>query len=176
MAKERDLDNLFNDYDKFMASIGLGIQKDNKPKPSVFGNSKDELSKLTKELDKSLYKRENFMQGFRKPLLDMFAANTALMLDNDFSEADFVNLKINYAKTNKLEYCNLVAKIFKNKTVFECFLSSLDKDVRKVWDFLVWKEELSDEDILSETGISITTNIESYKSLDQAWLGASYDL
>jgi hypothetical protein len=160
MAKERDLDNLFNDYDKFMASIGLGIQKDNKPKPSVFGNSKDELSKLTKELDKSLYKRENFMQGFRKPLLDMFATNTALMSDNDFSEADFVNLKINYAKTTKLEYCNLVAKIFKNKAVFECFLSSLDKDVKKVLDFLVWQDELSDEDILSETGISITTNTE----------------
>ena len=97
MAKERDLDNLFNDYDKFMASIGLGIQKDNKPKPSVFGNSKDELSKLSKELDKGLYKRENFMQGFRNPLLNMFAANMALMLENDFSEADYVNLKTNYA-------------------------------------------------------------------------------
>jgi hypothetical protein len=82
------------------------------------------------------------------------------ILEKNYSYYKSINLKINYAKTNKLEYCNLVAKIFKNKTVFECFLSSLDKDVRKVWDFLVWKEELSDEDILSETGISITTNIE----------------
>jgi hypothetical protein len=160
MAKERDLDNLFNDYDKFMASIGLGIQKDNKPKPSVFGNSEDELSKLSKELDKGLYKRENFMQGFRKPLLNMFAANMALMLENDFSEADYVNLKTNYAKTTKVEYCNLVSKVFKNKTIYEGFLNSLDQDVKKVWDFMVWKEELSDEDILIETGISITTNIE----------------
>jgi len=160
MAKERDLDNLFNDYDKFMASIGLGIQKDNKPKPSVFGNSEDELSKLSKELDKGLYKRENFMQGFRKPLLNMFAANMTLMLENDFSEADNVNLKTNYAKTTKEEYCNLVSKVFKNKTIYEGFLNSLDQNVKKVWDFMVWKEELSDEDILIETGISITTNIE----------------
>ena len=160
MAKERDLDNLFNDYDKFMASIGLGIQKDNKPKPSVFGNSEDELSKLSKELDKGLYKRENFMQGFRKPLLNMFAANMTLMLENDFSEADYVNLKTNYAKTTKEEYCNLVSKVFKNKTIYEGFLNSLDQNVKKVWDFMVWKEELSDEDILIETGISITTNIE----------------
>ncbi len=160
MAKERDLDNLFNDYDKFMASIGLGIQKDNKPKPSVFGNSEDELSKLSKELDKGLYKRENFMQGFRKPLLNMFAATMTLMLENDFSEADYVNLKTNYAKTTKEEYCNLVSKVFKNKTIYEGFLNSLDQNVKKVWDFMVWKEELSDEDILIETGISITTNIE----------------
>jgi len=160
MAKERDLDNLFNDYDKFMASIGLGIQKDNKPKPSVFGNSKDELSKLSKELDKGLYKRENFMQGFRNPLLNMFAANMALMLENDFSETDYVNLKTNYAKITKVEYCSLVSKVFKNKTIYEDFLKSLDQNVKKVWDFMVWKEELSDEDILIETGISITTNIE----------------
>lgn len=160
MAKERDLNKLFKEYDEFMASIGLGLQKDNKPKPSVFGNSKDELSKLAKELDKSLYKRENFMQGFRKPLLNMIASNRALMLDNDFSEADFVNLKTNYAKTTKLEYCNLTAKVFKNKTIYEHFLNSLDQDLRKVWEFLVWQDELSDEVILSETGISITTNIE----------------
>ncbi len=157
MAKERDLDKLFKDYDEFMASIGLGIQKDNKPKPSVFGNSKDELSKLAKELDKGLYKRENFMQGFRKPLLAMFAANTALMLDNDFSEEDFVNLKTNYAKTTKLEYCNLIAKVFKNKNIYEHFLSNLDQDVRKVWEFLIWKDEVSDEEILNETDISIFT-------------------
>lgn len=160
MAKERDLDKLFKDYDEFMASIGLGIQKDNKPKPSVFGNSKDELSKLAKELDKGLYKRENFMLGFRKPLLAMFAANTALMLDNGFSEEDFVNLKTNYAKTTKVEYCNVVAKVFKNKTIYEHFLNCLDYDVRKVWEFLVWKDEVSDEEILSETDISIFIRME----------------
>ncbi len=160
MAKERDLDKLFKDYDEFMASIGLGIAKDNKPKPSVFGNSKEELSKLAKELDKGLYKRENFMQGFRKPLLAMFAANTALMLDNDFSEADFINLKTNYAKTTKVEYCNLVAKAFKNKAIYEHLLSNFDQDVRKVWEFLVWKDEVSDEKILNETKISITTQTE----------------
>lgn len=160
MAKERDLDKLFRDYDEFMASIGLGIQKDNKPKPSVFGNSKDELSKLAKELDKGLYKRENFMLGFRKPLLAMFAANTALMLDNGFSEEDFVSLKTNYAKTTKVEYCNLVAKVFKNKTIYEHFLNCLDFDVRKVWEYLVWKDEISDDEILNETSISITSRIE----------------
>ncbi|MFN3488112.1 MAG: hypothetical protein ACK4YV_03220 [Emticicia sp.] len=160
MAKERDLDKLFKDYDNFMASIGLGLQKDNKPKASVFGNSKEELSNLAKELDKGLYKRENFMQGFRKPLIAMFAANAALMLENNFSEEDFVNLKTNYAKTTKVEYCNLVAKVFKNKSIYEHFLSNLDQDVRKVWEFLVWKDEVSDEEILNETGISITIRTE----------------
>ena len=56
MAKERDLDNIFNEYDAFLASMGLGGAKQKEtPKSSTFGKKVVEFNQLATELDKSSF-------------------------------------------------------------------------------------------------------------------------
>ncbi|CAH0995408.1 hypothetical protein EMA8858_01529 [Emticicia aquatica] len=160
MAKERDIDKIFSDYDAFLASIGLGIAKDNKPKPSTFAKIDDESIALAKALDKGTFKRESFMQGYRKIMLAMYASNAEFMHKNGFTENEMIDLKSNYNKITKSEYAHLVAKIFKNKEIYGFFLSFLAEDVKTVFEALVWKNTVSDEDILKELGIKVINDIE----------------
>jgi hypothetical protein len=160
MAKERDLDKIFDDYDAFLASIGLGGAKNKTtPKPSTFGKKIPEKNQLAQELDKSSFKREN-LQAYRKTILSMYTANTPLMIQNGFDESEILELKTNYSKITKLDYCYIVSKLFRNKEIYQFFLSSLDADVKKVFDLMVWKETLADEEVLKETNVEIFFQIE----------------
>lgn len=160
MAKERDLDRIFNDYDKFLASIGLGIQKDEKPKPSTFGKTKDESNILAKELEKSIFSRDNFMRGYRKLIIEMFESDPALLIKNGITEFDFTELKTNHNKLTKSDYCVIASKIFRNKEIYEFFLTFLETEVKQLFELMIWKEDLSDLEIINETGISICNTIE----------------
>ncbi|WP_435355539.1 hypothetical protein [Emticicia sp. SJ17W-69] len=155
MARERDLDKIFDDYDAFLASMGLGGNRDNmKPKPSVFGKKSVEINQLAKELDNGSFKREH-LQAYRKTILAMYASNTPLMIQNGFDEVEIAELKTNYNKIAKLDYCHIVSKLFRNKEIYQFFLATLESDVKKVFDTMVWQETLSDDEILKETGVEI---------------------
>ncbi|WP_394990585.1 hypothetical protein [Emticicia sp.] len=160
MAKERDLNKIFDDYDAFLSSMGLGGNREkNTPKPSVFGEKKEELNQLAKELDKSSLKREN-LQAYRKTVLEMYVSNTPLMVQNGFDEGEIRELKTNYSKLTKLDYCHIVSKLFRNNEIYQFFLSSLNIDIKKVFDTMVWNETLTEEEVLKETGIEIFFQIE----------------
>jgi hypothetical protein len=165
MAKKEDLNKVFSEYDAFLASIGLGLPKENKPKASVFDKSKEEKNKkdvnlLGKELEKSIYTRENFISGYRKIILSMYDKNPSLMLKNGFDEFEITELKKNHAKLTKNDYCQIVSKIFRNKEIYDFFLGSLLPEVKKVYEAMIWREMLSAEGIFAETGIEIYESIE----------------
>ncbi len=163
MAKERDLDKIFSEYDAFLSSMGLGGSKEKpKPKPSTFGISKDAPNLLAKELDKSTFKRDNFMNIYRKIIISMYEANKSLMVQNGFDENEILELKasVTYSKFTKSDYCNIVSKLFRNKEIYQFFLTFLNPDVRKVFDALVWKETLSEEEVKNEIGVYIFDNVE----------------
>lgn len=155
MARERDLDKIFDDYDAFLSSMGLGGNREkNTPKPSVFGKKTTEINQLAKELDKSSFKREH-LQAYRKTILAMYASNTPLMVQNGFDEGEIAELKTNYNKITKLDYSHIVSKLFRNKEIYQFFLATVEADVKKVFDAMVWQETLSDEEVLKETGVEI---------------------
>ena len=163
MAKERDIDKIFSDYDAFMASIGLAGSKDkNTPKPSTFGKKVVEFNQLAKELDKSSFKRENFMQGYRKIVLAMYDKNEVLMIQNGFDANEIQELKTSatFNKLTKSDYCHIVSKLFRNKEIYLFFLSLLDPEVKKVFDAMVWQETFTEEEVLKETGVEIVFQIE----------------
>ena len=163
MAKERDIDKIFNDYDIFMASMGLGISKERSvPKPSTFGKQTNESNQLAKELDKSSFKRENFMQCYRKIVLAMYDKNNVLMIQNGLDANDMLGLKTSstYSKLTKTDYCHITSKLFRNKEIFQLFLSVLEPEVRKVFDAMVWQETLTEEEVLRETGVDIIFQVE----------------
>lgn len=158
MAKDRD--KIFSEYDAFLAKIGLGNQVIDKPKASTFGKPVYEVNALAKELDKGIYKRENFIQGYRKTILAMYDSKPDLMVKNGFSEIEILELKTNHSKITKNDYCHIVSKIFKNKEIYQFFLTFLAEDVKKVFEAMIWKEELSSEEILAETGVEVVFKVE----------------
>ena len=157
----KDKDKLFNEYDAFLASLGLGGKEKPKPKPipSTFGKSKDAPNPLAKELDKSSFKREH-LQAYRKIILAMYTSNPPLMIQNGFDESEIADLKVNYSKTTKADYCHLVSKLFRNKEIYQFFLTNLEADVRTVFEAMVWQETLADNDVVELTRVSVVNRFE----------------
>ena len=166
---------IFDDYDAFMAAMGLGVTKETKPKPSTFGKSVEETSLLGKELDKSSYKRDNYMQGYRKLILRMFENDSDLMKKHGFREIENMDLKNNYSKITKSEYANMVAKLFKNKEIYAYFLESLPSETKQVFECLIWKNELTDTEVMVETGVSIFTQTEKKGFGGKAYIERDFD-
>lgn len=177
---------MFIEYDALLAKMGIGGSKGNIPKPSTFGKQqpeskpspfgkkKTEHNLLAKELDKSIFKRENFMQGYRKTILSMYAGNNILMQKNGFDDAEIVELKSSHSKITKVQYCQIVSNIFRNKEIYTYFLSCLEADVKKVFEAMVWEGTLSEKDILEVTGVDVVSKTEKKGFQNQTYFETNF--
>jgi len=96
---------------------------------------------------------KDFMQKRYLPTVKKFALAYKAFLEKEGVEAGVISFCINAKAFNKTQLSTSIAIAFCSKNIYETFLASLNEDVRKVWDFLMWEETSNEMIVQKRTGV-----------------------
>lgn len=100
------------------------------------------------------FTKEVLQSKYAEPVKKFITKHSAL-LKKEGAPNDLIEVAIKVKNPSKAQLIQICALPFGSRSTYEAFLQMLDKDVRKVWEALIWEERLDDSEIEKQLGIKV---------------------
>jgi hypothetical protein len=114
---------------------------------------KQQLKLVGEALDASFTK--DFLQSKYATPARKFITQHSALLKKEGAPDDLIDVVVKIKNPNKAQLAQICAVPFGSRTTYEAFLQTLDKDVRQVWEALIWEDRLDDAEIEKQFGIKV---------------------